>query len=234
MLGQAKVLVEKMMESEEVNIEEDWKMITMLIGSIDLCELCNASQGDPDVWIQDIMKALDYLHTNSPRTFVNVVQLFNHTAVLDAIFPTGFGICRDKVVCSCFYSNREQFTQFNEQYQEKLEALIASGRYDTTDNFTAVLQPFIQMVDSQFVLSNLAVTCFSLNPPGNRNMALGIWNNLLERVGEKSQVITTPVDKINCPTDTKPYFYTSKNSNRSKLLALCILRARCCVQGNMK
>ena len=218
------------MESEDVNIEEDWKMITMLIGSNDLCASCNPNftQGDPDVWIQDVTEALDYLHTNSPRTFVNVVQLFNITAVTDTILSNEEEgpVCRifGMAICPCFYSDREQFTRFNEQYQEKLEALIASGRYDTRDNFTAVLQPFFQTsfvfreVDSQPDLSNMAVDCTHLSPRGNRNLALGIWNNLLERVGEKNQVFTDPIDEINCPTDTNPYFYTSKNSR--KLLAL--------------
>ena len=42
--------------------------------------------------------------------------------------------------------------------------------------------------------------------------ATGLWNNMLEPVGQKSKS-WTPGDKLKCPTSDRPYFYTYKNSN---------------------
>ncbi len=105
-------------------------MITMFISPNDLCASCNPNftQGDPDVWIQDVTEALDYLitlHTNSPRTFVNVVQNYCSGRHYSLIKKRGLVV--GYLVWGFVLVYREQFTRFNEQYREKVEALIASG-----------------------------------------------------------------------------------------------------------
>ena len=119
-----------------------------------------------------------------------------------------------------FQFSRSQVENVNRQLREDLESLIDSGRYDTADNFTVVLQPFqtsivFNEVNGQRDLSHFAIDCFHLSAEGNRNFALGLWNNMLQRKGEKNKVLSLPVNEIACPTDENPYFYTAQN--RSKL-----------------
>ena len=83
-----------------------------------------------------------------------------------------------------------------------------------------VLQPFLssvrfQMNEGQADLSVLASDCIHLSPDGNRQMAIALWNNMLQRVGQKTSTSVLPVTDISCPTDQHPYFYTAKNSLRS-------------------
>ena len=46
-------------------------------------------------------------------------------------------------VCDC-KGQKQSLTDMSLAYQRELEALVNSGRYDTDDDFTVVLQPFFQ------------------------------------------------------------------------------------------
>ena len=45
-----------------MNFEEDWKLITFFIGGNDLCDLDSEVDSKPENYIQNVQKALDYLH----------------------------------------------------------------------------------------------------------------------------------------------------------------------------
>ncbi len=118
-------------------------------------------------------------------------------------------------------------TRFYQQtilnYKEELESLIDSGRYDTADNFTVVLQPFqtsivFNEVNGENDLSHLEIDCFHLSAEGNRYFALGLWNTMLQRNGEKGKILSLPVSEVACP-DENQYFYTAQNSSKMIIIA---------------
>ncbi len=156
---------------------------------------------------------------------MNVIQLSNVSAVIaDTTSNNRVCFASTQEACCCFYSNMSLLDATNKQYKEELESLIDSGRYDTADNFTVVLQPFqtsivFNEVNGQRDLSHFAIDCFHLSAEGNRNFALGLWNNMLQRKGEKSKVLSLPVNEIACPTDENPYFYTAQNSSKMIIIA---------------
>ena len=47
-------------------------------------------------------------------------------------------------VCSCVSTHTEVVRRVAREYQRRLYDLIASGRYDTSDDFTVVYQPFLE------------------------------------------------------------------------------------------
>ena len=47
-------------------------------------------------------------------------------------------------VCSCVSTHTEEVRRIAREYQRRLHDLIASGRYDTSDDFTVVYQPFLE------------------------------------------------------------------------------------------
>lgn len=76
-LHQAKVLVQKMHKDPYVDVKNDWKMITVFFGANDLCsgQCYGPQEATPVRHAQKLMLALDYLHKNSPRTFVNLIPV---------------------------------------------------------------------------------------------------------------------------------------------------------------
>lgn len=229
MLSQAQNLVRKMRESDQVDFDNDWKIVTFFIGSNDLCQLpcINDPLGEPDNWIQSVTRALDYLQENLPRAFVNVIQLPHYgDNMREAVRNSALGpncafffglICN----CSTFGENSigDRFDEILLEYRKNLGDLIDSSRYDVSDNFTVVLQPFptrwvFEEIDGEPDLSLLGADCSHLSPSGNRDMAIALWNNMFERVGEKSSTLRIGDMKMICPTDEEPFIFTSKNSGK--------------------
>lgn len=67
------------------------------------------------------------------------------------------------------------------------------SRYDTRDDFTVVVQPFLDETqiprnpDGSVDRSYFAPDCFHLSGKGHSASAVGLWNNMLEPVGKKSK-----------------------------------------------
>jgi phospholipase B1 len=208
LLEQAQELVRRIRESDEIDFENDWKLVTIYIGLNDLCTTCiESTDGEPDVWIQSVKDGLDYLQDNLPRTFINLVQLLDIGDVIRALADPVLG-----PVCSSFYRFTcpcvTEFDSITQQYQENLRSLVSSGRYDQSDGFTVVLQPFQSTFEiggaSGLNLSFFVADCFHYSPSGNRELAIALWNNMFERVGEKTSTLTIP-QEISCPTDEQPF-----------------------------
>lgn len=232
MLQQAQDLVAKIRANEQVNFDNDWKLISVFVGSNDICQLpcTNDSLGEPDNWIQNITTALDYLKDNLPRTFVNLVQLSNiDENMRDATRNTTYGpICASLFLetcpCGSFGANSigEEFVDILMQYRQNMESLVSSGRYDDDGvgnvNFTVVLQPLLTDIEfamehsGETDLSSVAADCQHFSAKGSAEIARALWNNMLERVGEKTTILKQPYTEITCPTDEEPFFFTSINS----------------------
>ncbi len=106
-------------------------------------------------------------------------------------------------------------------YQESTKNLIDSGRYDTTEDFTVVVQPFMSdMAPPQLVIqvgfsltffkfifpdfkangnpdySYFAPDCFHFSSKGHTQAAIELWNNMVDSI----------VFKINFPTFSRTFF----------------------------
>lgn len=72
--------------------------------------------------------------------------------------------------------------------QVQLQALIDSGRYDTRDDFTVVIQPFLRdsvlpyTDDGQVDATYFAPDCFHFSDIGHAMSALNLWNNMVTTV----------------------------------------------------
>ena len=51
MIAQAEEMIDLMTRLDEIDIENDWKVITMFIGGNDLCGYCRYGIGDPEVGV---------------------------------------------------------------------------------------------------------------------------------------------------------------------------------------
>lgn len=76
-LRQAKILVKKIKDNKHIDFEEDWKMITIFFGANDLCsaQCYDKDKGSAYSHGRKLALALDYLKSNLPRTFVNLIPV---------------------------------------------------------------------------------------------------------------------------------------------------------------
>ncbi|XP_071162876.1 phospholipase B1, membrane-associated-like [Mytilus edulis] len=220
---QARLLVDRMKSGKEgVDFVNDWKVITMFIGGNDLCDYCgDRPEYTVEKYIGYITEALDIFHKEVPKAFVNVVEvldignvpLLNENLVCDTLH---YFTCR----CGAFPGdNKDELKALVIQYQNGLEDLVDSGRYDTRDDFTVVNQPFLSETkipvndDNSTDLDYFAPDCFHFSELGQEVAASALWDNMIEPVGQK-RTYWRPGEPSECPDTEEPYFYTKKNSKR--------------------
>ncbi|NXI61471.1 PLB1 Phospholipase, partial [Anseranas semipalmata] len=93
-------------------------------------------------------------------------------------------------------------------------------RYEQREDFAVVVQPFFRNtllpLDSNGKpdLSFFAADCFHFSEKGYAEMAMALWNNMMEPVGEKQTYnnFTYGRSKLKCPSPEKPYLSTLRNS----------------------
>ncbi|XP_044023166.1 phospholipase B1, membrane-associated isoform X2 [Siniperca chuatsi] len=229
MARQVRILVDKMKNDSRIDFHNDWKVITMFIGGNDICDFCTDSVFfSPRNVVGRIRQALDILHSEVPRAIVNLVELLNIVPLRDLHRDNTLG-CPTwfvSLVCPCILKPKEgsselqKISDLNKAYQHAMRELIDSGRYDTHNNFTVVVQPFIREIflptleDGRPDRSYFSPDCFHLGQKAHTLMARALWNNMLEAVGNKTftQDFTAGID-LKCPSETNPFFRTAVNSN---------------------
>ncbi|EHB15898.1 Phospholipase B1, membrane-associated [Heterocephalus glaber] len=195
MPAQARDLIERMKTSTEINLETDWKLVTLFIGSNDLCQYCeNPADHSAEEYVQHIQQALDILYEELPRAFINVVEVME----LAGLHQGQGGQCAVLLAAQL-------------SYQQK---------YMQREDFAVVVQPFFQ---NTFIplneLGSSSLTfwsedCLHFSERGHAEMAIALWNNMLEPVGQKTTFnnFTYSRAKLKCPSPESPYFYTLQNS----------------------
>ncbi|KAJ6666857.1 hypothetical protein lerEdw1_018859 [Lerista edwardsae] len=104
--------------------------------------------------------------------------------------------------------------------EDRSTTMINSGHYAQRTDFAVVVQPFFRNTfmplnnDGKPDLSYFAVDCFHLSEKGHAEMAMALWNNMLEPVGHKQTYNNFMYNrsKLKCPTSEHPYFFTSRNN----------------------
>ncbi|KAK3093837.1 hypothetical protein FSP39_020782 [Pinctada imbricata] len=227
LIDQARHLVDLMKKEPGVDFENDWKIITLFIGGNDLCDYCDEElKYSVANYKANIQETLDILHKEVPRAFVNVVEVLNiadinvlnEGLVCDTLH---FFTCR----CGAFPSSaeREAMDKAVKEYQHAVVELVNTGRYDTRDDFTVVVQPFYEntqiprVADGGPDLSYFAPDCFHLSAKGHKAAAEALWDNMIEVVGEK-RTRWTPTQPVECPSADNPYFSTNLNSRTRNML----------------
>lgn len=151
MPAQARDLVGRMKNSPEINLEKDWKLITLFIGSNDLCHYCENPEAHlAGEYVQHIQQALDILYEELPRAFINMVVVME----LTSLYQGQGGKCSMPLAagnnCTCLTSSRENFLEIQElkkvnwNFQSDISRFSYWRQYLQREDFTVVVQPFFQ------------------------------------------------------------------------------------------
>lgn len=171
LVNQAKILIQRMKESKEVDFQNDWKLVTLFIGGNDLCQFCkNKTLHSPQSYIDDIRDALDLMQNELPRTLVNLVNPLNVADIKELNVGLACSLLhRFECPCAAYPKSAEeekQLNEFHQQYSNYTEELCKSGRYDTKNDFTVVYQPFFRefraprLPNNEIDISYFAPDCF--------------------------------------------------------------------------
>jgi len=180
--GQVERLIKLIKADKKIDFHNDWKLITLFIGGNDLCRYCLQIGGhdhEPENYINFIKIGLDRLHAELPRTLVNFVSMVSIEDIRD--MNTGL-VCnlmhRFECPCGSFpKSNEDIFMLENyiRNYTLLSKELVDSGRYDTKDDFTVVLQTFYtefkapRLENGKVDLSYFAPDCFHYSAKSHGN-----------------------------------------------------------------
>ncbi|KAM7403703.1 hypothetical protein PAMA_004238 [Pampus argenteus] len=203
-----------------LNFQEDWKVVTMLIGMNDICDYCkNKDLFSPKSSIHYMTEALDMMMNEIPRTIVNVVQILTMEPLREVQRPT-LGCQLQKRFCSCLVrpeansTELKELVEINSEFQRRLEKLLHTDRFFKKD-FAVVLQPYLEtatpprLSNGSIDLSYFTADCFHFTVKGHEELAKGLWNNMFQPEGKKEKIKTfsEPV-KLICPPKDHPYIYT--------------------------
>lgn len=182
-LAQAERLVKDMKASKSINFEKDWKLVTLFIGGNNLCQYCEKKgEHEPINYINSIKKAFDYLHAELPRALVNFVSMVNVEDIRDMNNGLVCGLLH-VFLCPCAaYPINEKailtLESYFQNYTRLSRELVESGRYDTKDDFTVVLQPFFsnfkapRLDNGKVDLSYFAPDCFHYSAKSHGNFSI--------------------------------------------------------------
>jgi phospholipase B1 len=217
---QANILVDRMLNTlGTAEFNSAWKLVTFFIGGNDLCAFCkDTNKYSVANYKANIEQALDILYARMPRTIVNFVTVLN-VAELEDLHEGAVCQSLQGFLCDCAINEatREQVRAANLAYQAATNAFIDSGKYDGRDDFTVVRQPFMEHMKVPTTsgggadFSYFAPDCFHFSQKGHEAAAVELWNNMMEKVGQKS-TLWNMVDTLKCPSSGPGYIYTSKNS----------------------
>ncbi|KAJ8663584.1 hypothetical protein O0I10_000829 [Lichtheimia ornata] len=201
------------------HIKDDWKLITLFIGANNICILCHPPfTGLPllthaDTFEENMRQVLTRLKQEVPKSFVNVVGLFNVSSVYDAI--QGDSYCEfiwgtaHMSICSCVQGDDAQRQAADElvvEYNARLKKLANDPSLSSHD-FQVAYQPgFRHFPFSNYQRSYLSgFDCFHPNKCAHEVMALVLWNNMFSSEEEKDIPYDLKALEIKCPGPDRPY-----------------------------
>jgi len=206
-------LLKQIYANPNIDIANDWKLLTILIGANDICSCCdlNATYTGPDAFESDIRSVLEKIRSTLPRTFVNLVLGFNISDVYWLGRKSVYCELHQRVFsfeCECIFDKDANKTRLEvdvvtQQYNQRLVKIEAEYKAKNYSDFAAVIQPFLINTQAiNFPTSFLSTfDCFHPSLLAHESFAIGLWNNMLTPAAKKQKVLNLG-DVPMCPSST--------------------------------
>lgn len=213
-------LVSQLTTIPGIDMQNDWKVLTLLIGANDLCGVCTLSDpySEAAAFQAGVTTVLETIRTNIPRVFVNIVQMFNLSGVYDLSLQNPYCVDVHKDFsgeCPCIFgSNNASATRqlvdvITQQVNEGIENIAAMYQAKNYSDFAVIVQPFgkhtnVSALPLEFIST---LDCFHPSQIAHQALATALWNNMINPADSKQDYINID-DKPQCPTaDTLLYTY---------------------------
>jgi len=145
-------LVKQVKEHKQINIAQDWKLLTILIGANDLCASCTFEKAflNPDEYEKHLMTAITDVRKSLPRTLVQIGEMFNLSQVYNLSLKSN--VCKDIhrvafIECECVFEpggakTRALIDQYSQEYNARSRKVAAYFQSLNDPEFTVITQPF--------------------------------------------------------------------------------------------
>jgi len=203
--------------NETINMEEDWKIMTIFIGANNLCSACaNTSVSQPDYFENLLRISIEKIYKQLPRTFVNIVPMFNISQVYN--ISMGSDYCEfmwyalTSHECGCLTDNsteemRKAMDIHGTHFNERMFKVAAEWQAKNLANFTVVVQPFTQnmVIPPSFGIYFLSeLDCFHPSFLADAAWAISLWNNMLTPQGKKATNVPIDLEFV-CPDENSVF-----------------------------
>jgi len=219
LLAQAMALRQRLLNDKKIDFNNDWKVLTILIGGANICTYCfdPVSNSVANVTAQ-LEAALDWIVANIPRVFINLVPMIDITK----INQLNSSLCQALhfFQCPCGSSIDPNVRANTSAYAQQLAcsfiALSLNPKYTGSNNFTVVAQPFLNntliptLSNGKPDYSYFCPDCFHLSTKGQQALAIALFNSIFESVNKKKLCIVAG-EQLNCPA-AGAVLATRKNS----------------------
>ncbi|XP_044743272.1 phospholipase B1, membrane-associated-like [Chrysoperla carnea] len=228
MVSMAEELKRRLRNDPRIDFQNDWKLITMMIGPNDFCvDICY--EKDKAQYTRqhriDLIKVFRYIRDNIPRTFINYVLMPDMEILTKLTNNPSYCYFVRTFECSCLFGEHRQkalpeiFSLVKQWRQIEIE-VTQMEEFTNHDTFTVVLQPYTQNVTFPVTTNNLTDStylssdCYHMSQKMHALNANGLWNNMIEPTNRKS--LKWPknfMGRFLCPNDSSPYLRTKRNSD---------------------
>eukprot|EP00455_Lapot_gusevi_P049966 TRINITY_DN717_c0_g1_i2.p1 TRINITY_DN717_c0_g1~~TRINITY_DN717_c0_g1_i2.p1 ORF type:complete len:347 (+),score=117.81 TRINITY_DN717_c0_g1_i2:49-1089(+) len=203
-----------MKNNSQINIAEDWKVMTIWIGANNLCGVCtDPPSNTADVYEQNMDQLLAKIHQEIPRVFVNILPTMN----LSQVLPLGKNSTWCDLFhtfsseCNCLFhgtdSDRANMDALGQEYAVRLQKLSNKYTAMKIPDFAVVYQPFLRdtvIPDSSYIST---LDCFHPSERAHVEVATYLWNSMLTAVPYKPTAMEPGHSPI-CPTDETSLLWT--------------------------
>lgn len=216
---QVNYLVAQINKHPDMDVANDWKVLTIMIGANDLCASCTFGLDylSADDYQNNLMATLERVRAALPRTFVNLVGGFNISQAYDLSQKASrcANITRPMFIqCDCLFQPqngaiRETIDAAITQFNERAQNVAAYYQRKAYNDFAVVFQPFATNTHISDLPTNFLsrLDCFHPSRTGQGAMAVALWNNMLTPSALKKTSINM-ADSPLCPSsDTLLYTY---------------------------
>jgi len=226
LMSQAQTLRSLLLANSSYNFANSWKLITLLIGPNNLCDVCeDYTFNNAVAYRANVEAVLDWIGLNIPKVFINLVPSLDVTL----LYPLSEGLCGllHGFECACAVSSdpavRANVSAVVAQYYTASVDLANQAKYTQNDTWTVVVQPFLKdttipkLSNGDYDLSYFAPDCFHFSEKAHQCAAISLFNNMYEDVGSKSTAFKVG-ELIECPQPSPDYIKTVKNSAKKNKL----------------
>ncbi|KAI8087473.1 hypothetical protein BDF21DRAFT_486033 [Thamnidium elegans] len=190
--------------------KNDWKMITIQIGSNDQCASCDSALAkyvSPDAYGQYVEAAIERIKKEIPKVVVNLLGTFKVSGVFPLTDGDPYcvpnGILENEGECACADSpeNLAKMDTISDAYNQKLEAIANKHKGVAGGTFAVMYSPAPIDISSFPVNALSNVDCFHPSLKGHQYIAKAFWNQLFMEKSLKPPVFTFEENlKVYCPT----------------------------------
>ncbi|CAM0140608.1 unnamed protein product [Umbelopsis sp. WA50703] len=198
------------------NLQTDWKIVTLQIGTNDQCSACDDTTGTltPEAYGNYVRAAIQRIQQNVPRVILETIITHQYIPSLQIKVIASrllaprmklrrrMPMCQDRSRQSLYGSKLGRFHGFT-GYTAQLKQIYQEYQSLNSSTFAVLYTPYELQMETWPLEAYSNVDCFHPSIEGQQWMAKVLWNQLyLPQSSKPTNYTFDPNLQVNCPTST--------------------------------